>query len=433
MTEKELEKLFKSKLDGRDFPFNPENWERMEAVLDGQKPLAGAYYWRSVAAILLFALFAGTWVSLQNADIITNQPIAPIVLEDKQTTSPKGNNIQKPTQAINSQVNDSPIKEGINDVESSLTDEMINEINQNEVIAAETGATSSSKESSYNNNSQTINSSVTENAFAAAALQREENELLMNAEPSISTGAEGSRVLDSLLNLAPKVPHYVANLETSTNLKEGEGFTPDALKKFEKQQTWFVKGGPVFNDSYVNDEMSVGYQAGVGYQLNFKSNWRFQTSVNYVQLNGVGLNDKQDSVLYTFGKQVIETEQQTQALKYIEMPLRIAYQINAKHSIGTGIFAGYLVGSEQKYTRLKTVVESNTVSNQSEQSKELNENLNRWNVGLHFFYEYKMAPGLSLGLNVHQGLADISNNVTESYRAKHKTLNTRVVFKYELF
>ena len=29
MTEKELEKLFKSKLDNREFAFNPENWQKM--------------------------------------------------------------------------------------------------------------------------------------------------------------------------------------------------------------------------------------------------------------------------------------------------------------------------------------------------------------------------------------------------------------------
>ena len=48
-------KLFDKKINQSQFAYNPDNWARMEAILDqkGRKPLA--FYWRSAAAILAAA------------------------------------------------------------------------------------------------------------------------------------------------------------------------------------------------------------------------------------------------------------------------------------------------------------------------------------------------------------------------------------------
>lgn len=411
MTEKELEKLFKSKLDTREFEFNPANWEAMEAMLASEPAPAGTFYWRSVAAILLFAV--GVWSMInfmpQSGDTkVVNEEIATPV--EQFESQMKGEERQE---------SNVPQVETKNIAEQS--DEIVNAAKENVVsnsVAENTTARHAEKE------------------VVVASDETSAEEQVVGENPT-KEELEESGSLDPV----PLVPYdhksvgYEYQLVSNQNVlfplneDEEESFTPDALNKFRSKKSFYLEVAPVFTGSHNANNVGFGWEAGIGYQQEFDNNLVFNVGVNYLVQNGVDISSTSDSVFYNFGKEVVQTEEISKRLDYVEVPLSVGYKLNEKHRLQIGGYAGYLVNVSQEVNREISGFKTETKYEQLTKSG-YQDDFNRWDFGLNFGYRYTLTPAVSVGLHYSMGLKDITRNTGGDYELRHTNQSTRVIFRY---
>lgn len=402
MTEKELEKLFKSKLDNREFAFNPANWEAMEAMLDTQPQPAGAFYWRSVAAVLLFAV--GVWSLITFTDVAG--PQHNIAHQEKsQLENNTNGNVGTIGTEIQTENQDQNVDEGgvPHEVEKVIIEENFPSEENNAQIA-----TSEPKSSKVQRFKESIISEV------------------------------GKVAPQNFSALDLKEINYQYNLEAPQGATRSSGLSivswnNESLKKFEQKKSFYLEVAPVFTGSQNANNVGFGWEAGIGFQQEFENRFVVSAGLNYLVISGVNISNKSDSVFYNFGREVVQTEEINKRLDYIEVPVSIGYKLNEKHSLHLGAYAGFLVSVSQEVNKetsgFKTETKTETLENSGYQ-----EGFNRWDAGVSFGYRYRLNPSLSVGLHYNLGLKDITNDASGGdYQLTHTNQSTRVIFRYSLF
>jgi len=399
MTEKELEKLFKGKLGNREFAFNPANWEAMESMLDSKVKPAGAYYWRSAAAILLFAV--GVWSMLLITPAPSEADVAGTSNQSEETQS-------MPEKSLNPSVTRSGEEDDRSDFKRTIR---------------ETKAEALNKEYSEDQQEGSVSSLGYSENLTYRLVQEKSPVELNDRKPLGLVELKGKKVAYNY-----ELHNTGFTLENTT----GPGtFEPVALHKFMQPHTFYIEAAPVFSAVKNSFQVGLGLHVGVGYQRNFANGLILNTGIGYTSLSGVDITNKSDSVFYNFGKEEVRTEEVNEKLDYIEVPLSIGYQINSKHLIQVGGFAGYLVNVSQEVNKEISSFKAGTEYQQHE-NRGYQEDFYRWNFGLDFGYRYNLSPGLSVGLHYSMGLRDITKNSTGEYQNNHATRSTRVVFRYSI-
>lgn len=445
MTEKELEKLFKSKLNNREFAFNPENWQKMEAILDDSAVAKGWYFWRSSAAIVLFGAVVATLIYFSpNAridSVASDQLLTPQkskVEEIYQDPSQKELNssqqeITAPDEAIaadqyiaaspEQQIKDIP--ENSSSISEQAPSQPLTSPAQEQSVAALTNK-ADVPENQYNDglaNSSEKQNITDDPVFAAASpIATRKNAVKVDALDFVlltSKGYDGLNIEPVNLDFLNSDLNVVAN----NNEFIDKSRTPVGV---------FVNGGLVFTGSNTNNTLGTGYHAGIGYRKGLNYGLVLETGISYVVLNDVNIQDNSDSVFFGFGVERIETEEINKRLDYIEVPLNVSYRVTPKHSLGIGAYASILVNiSRDVETKRYTPKGGMAVSNH--QSNGYQEEFDRFDLGFNAFYRYAMTPRFNVGLHFKTGLRDITKDVSVDYAEDHTNFNTRIVLEYSLF
>lgn len=409
MTEKEIEKLFKSKLNNREFAFNPTNWEAMETILDSAPKPAGAFYWRSVMAVLLFGVAVWSLITFAPATAESN------VANNTELRSPV-ENFAEPQKAIS-------IEDEVQ-IESQLE-----ESQQEEVVAQ-----------------NVMESADTKNTVTTTSVESTEQDAVTNQpvqEPSSAIVAAEETYVDevvsdevSLVNPASIIPlsnkGFVFNNELSNSsmtITPNANFTPDAFKKFDSKSSFYLEVAPVFSGSYNANDVGVGWHAGLGWERGIGEKFQFNIGIGYTVQNGVGIENNSDSVFYNFGKEVVETQEVNRRLDYIELPVSFGYKLNERNMVELGMYAGYLVNVSRDVDKEISKFKTETQYESSQESGYQKE-FKRMDYGLSLGYRYRLTPALSVGLHYNLGLVDITKNTQGDYLQRHTNQNTRVVFRY---
>lgn len=409
MTEKELEKLFRSKLDSREFEFNPANWAAMEAMLNQRRKPAGAYYWRGVAAILLFGLLMSGALLFQ--DLPGSEVQNPIT--HQQNTLESGNELE----SIERSKSANPIQ----------TLEQKSQPDQN---SANSNASQSNKVTSEPNSiiASTPDATIADADEVAPKKSSDQDQLNVveaaYVEDDYFTERETELALRSIAYSAPLT-------SPKGSLMAFETFTPEALEKFHKSNTYYLELAPVFTGSYNTNDVGIGWSAGVGMEKEISDRWTMTAGLRYSVQNGIGIENKTDSTFYNFGKETIETEVKSRRLDYVEMPLTVGYNLNGKHQLIAGGYLAYLVNVSQDVSREISQYKRETEI-QTESLKGYQKDFNRLDGGIQVGYRYRLGPGLSVGLHYNYGLTDITKNTKGEYVRDHHNQNTRVVFRYSI-
>lgn len=409
MTEKEIEKLFKSKLDNREFAFNPANWEAMETILDSQPKPAGAFYWRSVLSVLLFGI--AVWSAIT---------FTPAAAESKM---------------VNGSENISPVENVTSEEkEPYQIEEIQNDSRSHEpMVIEESGQVESAQDEP-------------ENVVAASPTQSTEPGKLsktvavqLTAETDDEEPAKAGEVIaedaapmeqGTVLPLSKKGFVFSTDLPQSlVEVTPGGHFTTQAFKKFDARSSFYLEAAPIFTGSYNANNVGVGWKAGLGWETAIGERLQFNIGLGYTVQNGVGIENNSDSVFYNFGKEVVETQVTDKRLDYIELPVSVGYKLNERNMIQLGMYAGYLVNVSRDVNKEISRFKSET----EYESSELNgyqKEFRRMDYGLEFGYRYRLTPALSVGLHYNLGLIDITKNTQGDYLQRHTNQNTRVVFRY---
>ncbi|WP_417609908.1 porin family protein [Owenweeksia hongkongensis] len=401
MTEKEIEKLFKSKLNNREFAFSPANWEAMEAILDSTPKPAGAFYWRSVMAVLLFGV--AVW------SLITFAPAVP------ESNVANNSEVKAPLKEVDqSQEANTALKE--TQLEENLAENELQKGKPEKAVVS-TAAAGVTERNPVNN--QEVQPAPTEVATAEDSYVDE----VFTDEVSL---------VDPVSTIPLSKKGFVFNNELPQALVEitaGNNFTPEAFKKFDSKSSFYLEVSPVFSGSYNANDVGVGWHAGLGWERAIGEKFQFNIGLGYTVQNGVGIENNSDSVFYNFGKEVVETEEVNRRLDYVELPVSISYKLNQRNMIELGMYAGYLVNVsrdvDKEISKFKTETQYESTKESGYQKE-----FKRMDYGLSLGYRYRLTPALSVGLHYNLGLVDITKNTQGDYLQRHTNQNTRVVFRY---
>lgn len=407
MTEKELEKLFRNKLQSRDLPFNMANWKAMENLLDEKDSPTGFFYWRAVAAVLIFALLV--------VPIIYFAP-APQVLEAKNfDMAGSEGKWQAPAklQEGPTQNNGSVFRNSI------ATEEELLRENTEDVPGRV-----ASRPVKENGMPGTTPSPQSASARYAAAD--------FEAPAGIDQNAALSGENESYVWLKAKSIGVMQGESQLMSKKTLAHFSPEAFGKFQKQHEWWATAGTVMSNSHSSATPGLGWYAGFAYQFRLSEKWLLNTGLDYSRQNRLGITQVSDSTFYHFGQERVTTEDKSERLEYLTLPLHASFQPGARHEFGAGGYAARLL-------RVSQVVERTSVHSQKPAETEVatlsdfDDRFEEFDFGLDVFYRYHFSPWLSVGVQVRQGLTDITRDVNEEFSENHQNLNTRITLRYRIF
>ncbi|MDZ7848144.1 MAG: outer membrane beta-barrel protein [Owenweeksia sp.] len=416
MTEKELEKLFKTKLAGLQHEYNPAAWQAMEKELAQSAGATPLYYWRSVVATLLFGVVVSGIIWLQpgvtqnrtgtsTAKNIWPQPLSEMVA-DQRTLIPFKNGLEpKPASYKSSSDNSRP--EAVHTPNANLTS-----VSSNNAEAPNIYTGGDSQKMDQRNTSPSAG--LAQSTASSSPYNTSEKSMVP------------AKVLDTKeLDLWPTAELNQAPVSAGT-------FKPEVLQKFARKHELLLMGGPVLNESFNNNDLGVAWQAGIVYQYRISNQWVLSAGLNYAVIDQLGVSQQIDSTFYHFGSERVEIENTGQRLEYLEMPIKISWVFNARHQFGIGAYASHLVSvSEVKETR-HYQLETETNAERSVK-KGPNSKYRPYDLGIGLSYYYQVNPQFSFGLDLRKGLTDITYDIGQVYQNNHQNLNTRLTLRYRLF
>jgi hypothetical protein len=406
MTEKELEKLFKSKLGSASYEFNPAAWSAMENLLDQKATRGGAYFWRSAAAILLFGMLAASVTFWQTGQDLPSSPnlVAP------STEQP----LQEPLETI-----DEPTVNP--DVTSSIAETEASEQQHDAAITSdEPEAEKVADEFAANSNTPSSVGPAPPQDATTPALGISSNEL--------SVMAVSQKEEQELLGLKAKTPHYSNHI--SAGAIQAGGILPSPRKAITRQGL-YLKGGTILNEAYNTGDMGVGFHLGFEYQVGFARNLEFSAGLNYSRINKVGIHQEFDSTFYHFSSDRIETEITGRQLSYLELPVSLNWRFHPRHQIGAGAYAALMLSVsediEKRHYRQGTEM---AVSKSVDEGKLSPYEDYDFGLGCHYFF--MIDHQLELGLEFRYGLTDITRDTEGVYGRNHQNMNTRISLRYRI-
>lgn len=411
MTQAELAALFNKKINADTFAFNPENWQRMEAILDqkGKKPLL--YFWRSAAAILIFALAS-----------LGYQYINPI-------------NEAGQFKSIPANVSKTPSKQGLSQTESpttpnNSTKELLEsprqqqkELNKKDIFPKTSSASGSS--------SLATNGPIDPASNAASEL------ITAPADQAIVAMDESKNTLTpgDTYKLASWSPFSLE--QNSFSLKElftnpiglvspkKSPYVPQSFNRIN------VVAGPSLNPAY-NGTTGAGWFIGLEFQHAFNDRLALSAGLNYNHSGDMGIESLSDSTFFGLARTEIHTHSHYKNLSTLRIPISLDVNVSPKHSFSIGAYADMLIAvrlDEQKTT---------TIFKQDPKVEDISRfqadnNFTNYNAGAFIAYTYHYSSRLSIGLNQQYGLSDLTADKHQNFKKHHQTSQTNLVLKYSIW
>ena len=163
----------------------------------------------------------------------------------------------------------------------------------------------------------------------------------------------------------------------------------------------------ISNDNSGKFALAPGVQ--LGYYMKLHHSLFLALEVGYQRLSGDGLFYAVDSVKYGLFRETISQEVRIIRREYIRVPISLFFKLNEKHKVHVGFDIAFLMNTLSERGRsVQSPVENNT----TELSKErgFQDGILDLSQALNVGYEYQFAPKLSVGINLRQGIRDITDD-----------------------
>lgn len=444
----DVDNLFKNKLSDRNIAFNEASWKKMETLLDNSPSKFVIKPVYSIAAGLALLIAAGTGIYLGS-----NQSDSPSISETKQLENVTPNEsitIDGKTTEQRISTSNSVQEKGIanyNDVASSTHG------NENE---ASNDIQSTKKSDLFDNNSTLPNNNTSFNRknSTTESGQQQNKGLINNIEDVINSSKEidNEHLADVTSIESGENPFNESVVELPSLQKE------NAIELDNSLLDEFNENELVFLDSFElpkQERHYIGFMAGANFSQSFQSensngssfgpNVFAGLSYKYIlgtklALNGNALYQYRDGIntekqfgatSYSFGRTLDSTNVKANQLHYIEIPIYLDYLVGGQHSFLGGVSTSYLINSKSTVTKKQTTQFDSNVSSTTEYGH--NEGFQRFDFALIAGYEYLLRPDLNIGLRMNYGLLDVTKNDYFKSDIANKNLQFRVYLKYNLF
>ena len=379
MTNKELQKLFRKKLDNRNIAYNPEGWARMETMLDAGMPVAT---WMQSSAKWVKGLTAASvtgisiWFMMVDTDNISGSIPSP-TNQQETVTNVKTN--QDPVLEINQPAPNLEYQSQNTTATTSAT--AVNTKNKNtptSTLLAE-GATNSISNTNVNN--LEVNSG---NTFVISSNALE----LKSKEASLSTAKTES--INTPNAIATDSKRYTKNKQKNWRF----GFNLDIITS--KNNTISTEG---------NTTTTVpGWALGFSAARKLGTRFSLQSGLNYSIKKTDGSYTFVDTD-YGFGSDIMTTTVNTKSLHLLEVPLTLQYHLGLRHQLKAGFYGSYLLSTA---CNVKQELDNGFEIKSNTENMFLTETaFNNFDGGLVFGYAYSLDHNLQLGINSWVGLTNV--------------------------
>lgn len=408
MTQEEMKKLFETKLQSQKFQFNPANWERMEAILDGSSKKGFLYFWRTAAAIFLFAVGAIAFQFSDQTQLFTPNISEGISASPIKPEAEPSDLVPQKTQASAPDTEpQAPTKEQVSSTDQGSSNTPPPSA-ANNGIAASTAPSSATNAvlSSSENLTQTNNDSALILADQAGMNYRR-----WKGFPAIISvlSFREPQGLSSSANLIPKKPNYV----------------PVSYSKIS------VQAGPSVNPAY-NGSTGTGFFAGLEYEYGINERLSVSTGLIYNHGGDMGIESISDSTFFGLARTDVETHSHYKNMAALRMPINLNIKLSPKHSFSLGAYADVLISVSMDQQKTTTIFKQDPkVEKRSGLAPK--SGFASFSGGANFGYTYQYSDRFSIGLSQQYGFVDLTNDQHQNFKKHHQTSQTNLVLKFSIW
>ncbi len=403
MSEAEVKALFETKLKSQSFAFNPANWERMEAILDGEPKKGLVYFWRSAAAILLFAASTLAFQFIGQPQLSNTQNIESI------SASPTGNSAQE---NVAPQIAPKSLENGTLVPSKS---------------SGSSGAAKVPPAAPSTNNLAAKQGPERSNTIIGAndalLTDKTKAELFTAAEIKDFT-KRGWKNLPAITNsLGFRIPP--SSSIATTLIPEKAVYVPRSFSKISLQ------AGPSVNPGY-NGKTGTGFFAGLEYEYGFNEHLSLSAGLMYNYGGDMGIESISDSTFFGLARTDVETHNHYKNRRSIRMPVSLNIKVHPKHSFSVGAYADALIAVSMEQQKTTTIFKQDPKVEHSSGDAPKN-GFTSYSGGASFAYTYHYSERLSIGLNQQYGFVDLTNDQHQNFKKHHQTSQTNLVLKFSIW
>lgn len=458
----DVDNLFKDKLSARKVAFDETSWLKMEAMLEGQstskfifKPLYAA----AAGLALLAATSTGLYLaSGDNTDQGLSQNTTELnnaVQSEKNISIESDNSIQFENNSSASNSSSDDLNNTAENTASSNQEDVTDISNQNDNLF-ENNTTLHTQSTTPNLNANSEANTTSNTALAGQSDQEnntsfengmmEDNSSILAENNSIAgeglTSSENTQpVIDEILDL-PQIDNQDATLSLASldeSYEDAELIVLDSFEipKQERHLFGLMAGGNIsqeFESSASNPSQGSNDNlifGGLSYKYILGRKLGLNANLLYQSRGGINTQKQFVNTEFGFGSQTDSVTVQAQKLHYIEMPIYVDYLVGGKHSFIGGISASYLLDSRSDVTTKS----SNTYDAWETNAKESghNDGFERIDASAILGYEYFINPKFNIGLRMNYGLIDVTKDEYFGSDFSNRNLQFRFYLNYKLF
>jgi hypothetical protein len=474
--------LIKKKVDGMDFPFSEENWQKASGMIDATRRGAGKSLIKTLfipilaASAVLVAFIAGYYIlsdndsgsekktenniaaNMQQTAIETNEcektshiQIASVELKKESVAKPETNDNPKDASAL-SQAESSKSK-------SNNSGNRLSTLVKSSTALIATQSKKSDSPSNTNTSVLHETKIVAQDPFGAALPPGEiENAKLKITDetesPSVNQDArvnQDETVISSISESAPKNENVVSELKVQPleQTKVEAINQPDTTTAHQTAKRDYVRtkhhelqaelgalnsfGWKINNTRNGN---SLSPVAGINYIYHFDKTSALLIGAQYNAISNLTESSISFSVTsYNFGMKSDVTTFKFTELQYVVIPLKYLHRIHKNGNLGIGLNTTYLFNIKnniETYKVIDTDVSTKNIKAESGYGYEL---CNTINAQLALSYSYAFNNKLAINAELNRSMMNVFKN-NESFHAnglKSKAMALKLSLTYTLF
>ncbi|MDR9487360.1 porin family protein [Salibacter sp.] len=415
---KDLDEIFKEGLKDRKVSFNPNAWDKAEAMLNKEqgKSRGGFVWWKAAAAaLLLVSLSVGGYFVLNSG---TNNQVT-----EKQQTEQK-------EQSSNES------KDKLSDDKSFNEDNNTPGINQNpddQLAEEETKAKFSATSKRNQKRAGQMRFAKNSEPNRAAAGQTYSKEQSLSDVKNTSSAGLKQQKRSFSLNGIPLLEKLLSSsveensIDNTIYTDKIPDFTPVVKHRF------FLIGGGMASNAYKTGDYSKNYAidpfGGIGYEYLINPNFSVEADLLYLHRSGVSTTKTIESGEYSFGRVTDIYHINHEVMLYLELPVFANYRLG-NNVIKAGVGVSYLINSKSTVEHIHNTQFDQQVSTSTEYGH--NDGFNKLDYSVQLGYERLVLNRLNIGARGSYGFADVVKDDYYNHSAVDNNLNLRIYAKYNL-
>jgi len=440
---KNIDELFKNRLQNEQAGFNPAHWDKMASLLDKQflVPSASSGVVRGLSSLVkvlivsvsisvpaVLYLFLGTNIFIKN-DVSIEKPnliyhqVSPMDTVSQIQTE---NNADKRSLIQNNDLLKVAEKVDIQK-KATIINKIITKSDQKEVVS---DIKSSNPVSEIVKNQDKINS-FTENKFDNSD---KTSRLTIGKSDNKQTYEKSDKNISADNNTEIKPLLVIDSIVTKDELNKTE--SESNLIRLKNYRGFYAIMGACYANSYSNDIYNNSAKEfspiiGVGFEKRFKNKkYSLMFEVLYTRSKGHSLIKSQINTSYFLNKEINITTVKTQEIDLLRIPVLFKYSLK-RHSFITGIFASYLLNTNSELTE---IIQSTSLNSfKASNVKGYRDGLKDISYGFTLGYTYGFSNQFDMGISYQFSPDDLTKNAYYQNSIKDNLSEIQLNIRWKLY